>query len=99
MGFKFSYVCDLLSQLESNRIPKATTAAKRIDPDFLTVTNWFNRHSKHIHDGKTDRLALLSCVFPQKRPDRVYGLREYSLANVISRSLLLGMSRVQDLEL
>ena len=99
MGFKFSHVCDLLSQLDSNRILKATTAAKKIDPDTATVINWFKRHSKHIHDGKTDRLAFLSCLFPQKRPDRVYGLREPSLVKVVGRCLLLGASRKQELDL
>ena len=99
MGFKFSYVCDLLSQLDSNRVLKATTAARKIDPDTSTVIAWFKRHSKLIHDGRTDRLALLSCLFPKKRPDRVYNLREASLVKVIGRCLLLGTSRKQELDL
>ncbi|KAL1959940.1 hypothetical protein VTO42DRAFT_608 [Malbranchea cinnamomea] len=99
MGFKFSYVCDLLSQLESNRVLKAASGARKIDPDTYTVTRWFDRHQKQIHDGSTDRLALLSCLFPEKRVDRVYGLREPSLVKVIGRCLLLGASRKQELDL
>lgn len=98
MGFRFAYVCDLLSSLENNRILKASTAAKRQNPDVSTITNWFRRHGKHIHDGKTDRLVLLSCLFPEKRPERVFGLREPSLVKIIGRCLLLGISRRKELE-
>lgn len=98
MGFKFAYFCDLLSQLESARVAQATSSAKRIDPDVSVVTRWFDRHQKQIHGGRTDRLAFLSCLFPERRPDRVYGLREASLVKVIGRCLLLGASRKQQLD-
>jgi DNA ligase-4 len=98
MGFKYTYICDLLSQLESNRAAKAASAARQTDPDVATVTRWFDRHQKVIHDGTTDRLSLLSCLFPEKRSDRVYGLREPSLVKVIGRCLLLGTSRREELD-
>ncbi|WEW56206.1 ATP-dependent DNA ligase domain-containing protein [Emydomyces testavorans] len=98
MGFKFSYVCDLLSSLDTNRIAKAASEAKRRNPDLSTVSNWFNHHERRIHDGNTDRLALLSCFFPEKRPERVFHLREPSLVKIIGRCLLLGASRKLELD-
>ncbi|KAI1998334.1 hypothetical protein LOZ53_000120 [Ophidiomyces ophidiicola] len=98
MGFKFSYVCDLLSTLDNNRTLKAASEAKKRNPDSSTVLNWFDRHEKKIHSGDTDRLALLSCIFPEKRPERVFRLREASLVKVIGRCLLLGACRKQELD-
>lgn len=97
MGFRFSYVCDLLSRLEENRHLKAASAARSQNPDFRTVSSWCSNHSQRIHDKGTDLLALLSCLFPEKRPDRVYWLQHTSLARVIGRCLYLGASRLKDL--
>ncbi|KAL4944648.1 hypothetical protein BDV06DRAFT_220053 [Aspergillus oleicola] len=99
MGFKFTFLCDLLSSLEDNRVLKAATEARKQSPDVRTVTQWFARHGKKIRDLDTDQLALLSCMFPEKRTDRVYGLQDPSLARVIGRCLLLGSSRREELEI
>ncbi|KLJ11095.1 DNA ligase (ATP) [Blastomyces silverae] len=93
MGFKFSYVCDLFTSLEANLTLKASTASKIRNPDVATIVNWFSQHGQQIHGGETDRLALLSCLFPERRPERVFGLKEPSLVKVIGRCLLLGTSR------
>ncbi|KAL4999392.1 hypothetical protein BDV10DRAFT_164777 [Aspergillus recurvatus] len=98
MGFKFTYLCDLLSSLEGNKILKATTENRNRDPDVRTVTQWFARHDKKLRSPDTDRLALLSCMFPEKRTDRVYWLKDTNLARVIGRCLLLGLSRREELE-
>jgi DNA ligase-4 len=98
MGFNFAHVCDLLSNLEANLILKASSVSRKTNPDVTTVTNWFNRHQKKIDSGEIDRLALLSCLFPEKRPERVFGLKEPSLVKIIGRCLLLGASRKQGLD-
>ncbi|PKY03779.1 DNA ligase/mRNA capping enzyme, partial [Aspergillus campestris IBT 28561] len=98
MGFKFTLLCDLLSSLENNRFVKASTEATRNDPDARVVTRWFAQHGKRLRDKYTDQLAVLSCMFPEKRTDRVYGLQDRSLARVIGRCLLLGSSRREELE-
>ncbi|KAL4867095.1 hypothetical protein BDV12DRAFT_186963 [Aspergillus spectabilis] len=98
MGFKFTFLCDLLSSLEDNKILKATTEARNRNPDVRVVTQWFARHDKLLRDPDTDRLALLSCMFPEKRTDRVYWLQDTGLARVIGRCLLLGSSRREELE-
>ncbi|EEH36863.2 hypothetical protein PAAG_07281 [Paracoccidioides lutzii Pb01] len=98
MGFKFSYVCDLFSNLEANLTLKVSTASIKRNPDLATIESWFSHYAKQIHDGKTDRLALLSCLFPERRPERVFGLKEPSLVKVIGRCLLLGVTKRQELD-
>ncbi|RAL16821.1 ATP dependent DNA ligase domain protein, partial [Aspergillus homomorphus CBS 101889] len=98
MGFKFTHLCDLLSSLEDNRILKATHEARAFNPDVRAVTRWFAQHGKQIRGNGTDLLALLSCMFPERRSDRVYWLQESSLARIIARCLLLGSSRREELE-
>ncbi|KAL2842414.1 hypothetical protein BJY01DRAFT_264517 [Aspergillus pseudoustus] len=98
MGFKFSFLCDLLSALEVARILKASTHARNRSPDVRVIEEWFIRHGKRIRGPDTDQLALLSCMFPVKRTDRVYWLQDTSLARIIGRCLLLGSSRREQLE-
>ncbi|KAL4967206.1 ATP dependent DNA ligase domain protein [Aspergillus stella-maris] len=98
MGFKFTFLCDLLSSLENNRVLKAATDARKQNPDVKTITRWFARHGKKIRDPDINQLALLSCMFPEKRTDRVYGLQDSGLARVIGRCLLLGSSRREELD-
>ncbi|KAI9035313.1 ATP dependent DNA ligase domain protein [Aspergillus affinis] len=98
MGFQFQHLCDLLSSLESNRITKAATQSRSTDPDARVVSLWFRQHAKRLRQADTDQLAVLSCLFPEKRTDRVYMLQDISLSRVIGRCLLLGSSRRQELE-
>ncbi|KAJ5602420.1 hypothetical protein N7537_005376 [Penicillium hordei] len=97
MGFKFTLLCDLLSNLDDNKTAKASTAARNQNPDIRTVAQWFSRHERTIHHAKTDRVALLSCMFPEKRTDRVYWLQAMQLSRVIGRCLGLGSSRLSEL--
>ncbi|CRG87500.1 splicing factor 3A subunit 3 [Talaromyces islandicus] len=87
-----------LQKQERNRHLKAASAAKSQNPDHRTISSWFTNHSKRIHDKETNLLALLSCLFPEKRPDKVYWLQSTSLARVIARCLYLGSSRIKDLD-
>ncbi|KAI3225543.1 hypothetical protein DTO012A9_8740 [Penicillium roqueforti] len=97
MGFKFTLLCDLLSNLDNSKTAKASTAARNQNPDIKTVAQWFARHERTIHDAKTDRVALLTCMFPEKRTDRVYWLQAMQLSRVIGRCLGLGSSRLSEL--
>ncbi|CBF73707.1 hypothetical protein AN8014.2 [Aspergillus nidulans FGSC A4] len=54
--------------------------------------------TKSCGSPDTDRLALLSCMFPEKRTDRVYWLKDTNLARIIGRWGLLGLSRREELE-
>jgi len=73
-------------------------AVKKDAPDIRTIGQWFARHDRHIHHADTDRLALLSCMLPERRTDRVYWLQATSLARVIARCLGLGSSRLAELD-
>ncbi|KGO40456.1 DNA ligase, ATP-dependent, N-terminal [Penicillium expansum] len=97
MGFKFTLLCDLLSNLDDSKTAKASTAARNQNPDIRTVAQWFSRHERTIHHVDTDRVALLSCMFPEKRTDRVYWLQVMQLSRVIGRCLGLGSSRLSEL--
>ncbi|PLB52065.1 hypothetical protein P170DRAFT_506954 [Aspergillus steynii IBT 23096] len=98
MGFHFQHLCDLLLSLERNRILKAATESRATDPDARVVSRWFTQHGKRLRCADTDQLAVLSCLFPEKRPDRVYMLQDNSLSRVIGRCLLLGSSRREELD-
>ncbi|KAJ5365938.1 hypothetical protein N7517_008824 [Penicillium concentricum] len=97
MGFKFTLLCDLLSNLDDSKTAKACTAARNDNPDIKTVALWFSRHERTIQHAETDRVALLSCMFPEKRTDRVYWLQALQLSRVIGRCLGLGSSRLSEL--
>ncbi|OQE35532.1 hypothetical protein PENCOP_c013G06654 [Penicillium coprophilum] len=97
MGFKFTLLCDLLSKLDDSKTAKACTAARSENPDIRIVAQWFSRHERTIHNAETDRAALLSCIFPEKRTDRVYWLQAMQLSRVIGRCLGLGSSRLSEL--
>lgn len=97
MPFRFSYVCDLLEELDQIRchdppfLPKDVTARSHV-----AITRWFNQHRLRIESVKVG-VALLSTLLPETRTDRVYGLRENVLEKIIGRALALPQSRCMDL--
>jgi hypothetical protein len=58
----------------------------------------FQRHSLDTRQHGLSALALLSCLFPYKRPDRVYGLREKKLISIIAYAWELGYSHRDKLQ-
>jgi DNA ligase 4 len=84
--------------LEANTTLKTSSGTKNNDPDVCTVLNWIGIHEHRIHYDDTDLLAFLSCLFPERRPDRIYWLQHASLAKIIARSLLLGVTRKAELD-
>ncbi|KIW07319.1 uncharacterized protein PV09_02169 [Verruconis gallopava] len=99
MPFRFSHVCQLLTDLES---------VVTHDPPYLTKTRdeelkrkieyWFRCHRKAIDLGEVDGVALLSTLLPEKRADRVYGLQEARLCKVIARCLRLNKANTKILQ-
>jgi DNA ligase-4 len=41
----------------------------------------------------------LPCLFPERRPDRVFGLQERRLEGLIQRAQGIGSSRMKDLQI
>ena len=97
MAFKFRWLCDLLQKLEQNRLSKASAASRTVNPDNQVLVTWFNKHHAQIPRSGEDAVAFLSCMFPERRPDRVYSLQRKRLASTFGRSLGLGTGRMKEL--
>jgi DNA ligase-4 len=97
MVFKFALLCDLLANLDNGRTAKTPTSARNENPEIRIIGQWFAQNGPDIYDAGTDRAALLSCMFPEKRTDRVYYLQATLLSRVIGRCLGLGSSRLSEL--
>jgi len=96
MPFKFAYLCDLLSRLESletRDVPMTKDQRRRKNCEIIQA--WFKSHRKNIDADDVDRVALLSTLLPERRTDRVYGLQGPSLAKVLGRCLGLGAQRLR----
>lgn len=98
MPFKFAYLCELFAELDTNRYRKAITTPRMRDYDRDTVSKWFSKYQSRIHNGHTDRHALLSCLFPERRRDRVLFMKEATLVRTIGKCLYLGMGRKMELD-
>src|SRR5436190_23092865 len=73
MSLEFRVVCALfecLSQPCSNN---------QLTRDDAIVRTWFEEHDSKLPRRGTGGIALLSCVFPERRPDGVYGVGEKRL--------------------
>ncbi|KAH8800850.1 hypothetical protein F5884DRAFT_838055 [Xylogone sp. PMI_703] len=97
MPFPFSSLCELLNKLDENRA-KSLSASKISDLDSKTVVAWFSKHKGIIPRQGSEAVAFLSCLFPERRPDRVFGLRVGQLERIIQRAQCLGSSRMMDLK-
>ena len=89
MTLPFAAVCELWERLSCARKTKDADAA---------VREWFERHGPNIARQRPGGLALLSCLFPHKRPDRVYGLREKKLTGITVKAWSLGIGRRNELQ-
>src|SRR5271154_5385264 len=97
MAFKFKWLCELLEDLDKNRLRKAVHGARSLNLDDKVVVSWFNQHSHRITRHGEEAIAFLSCVFPERRPDRNFNLQRKRLAALIGRSLLLQSTRLAQL--
>lgn len=97
MGFKFSSLVELLEDLERNRFRKASNAAKSVNPDHAIIVHWFNRHDAKIKRSQKEGVAFLSCLFPERRPDRCFHMQETRLTSVFGRVYSLGTARLNEL--
>ncbi|KAI1632046.1 hypothetical protein F4809DRAFT_629375 [Biscogniauxia mediterranea] len=93
MPFPYTYICDLLQQLEdelqkpeSNRISSKTI-----------VANWFDEHRSLLNAPGSNACAILSTILPERRTDRVYFIQAPRLQSIIGQAFLLGASRVKEL--
>ncbi|ETN45865.1 uncharacterized protein HMPREF1541_00046 [Cyphellophora europaea CBS 101466] len=62
-----------------------------------TIRTWLSSVTADDLKTRSNLLALTSCLFPHRRRDRVYGLREKSLADIAIRAWSVGHSRARRL--
>jgi DNA ligase-4 len=99
MPFRFGEICKLLSQLESLKqhhpplLPDALKAKTQSKVEY-----WFKCNRTLIHAPGVDGVAIISTLFPEKRTDRVYGLKEDRLCKIIGRCLRLNSTSRKILE-
>lgn len=96
MPLLFLHVSDLLEEL---------SAVKTRDPPYLPkdaearsheiIRSFFRERRRLFTDENAE--ALLSTLLPERRTDRVYGLKEKSLEKIIGRALCLSNGRWNDL--
>ncbi|KAF2436866.1 DNA ligase/mRNA capping enzyme, partial [Tothia fuscella] len=94
MPFPFSSVCDLLSKLERIQLRNPPVLPKDLkEKSQQEVQKWFRRNRLAIDAHTTDQVALLSTLFPERRTDRKFELREARLCKVLGRCLLLNKEK------
>ncbi|KAF5132935.1 DNA ligase 4 [Metarhizium anisopliae] len=63
-----------------------------------SLVAWFNKHGSIIPRRGPEAVAFLSCLFPERRPDRVFGLSRRRLEYIIQEAQCLGVSRLKELQ-
>jgi DNA ligase 4 len=95
MLFPFTHLCDLLENLEKHSTHDPPFPPKTLSQLYRTeIEQWFDVHRTHADESG---LVLLTALFPERRTDRVYGIREKSLTKILGRVLHLGVSRIKEL--
>lgn len=94
MPFDLTHIFKLLQDLE---------AIYQHDPRMLKVQedaaireatdDWFGKHRRALERRDTNLVAVLSCLFPERRTDRVYNIQVKSLKGIVCRSLFFSHQR------
>ena len=86
MPFPFAYLCDLLEQ-----IADSLRGGPKVSQQL--IKEWFQHHRALVTHENTNRCALLSSLLPELRTDRMYGIKEVKLEQIIARAWGLGTRR------
>src|ERR1051326_3344307 len=95
MPFPFRLLCDLLNKLDWARTKRASSKANTDTTYARITTAWLEKHRQIIPRAGPEVVAFLSCVFPERRPDRVYELQEKRLEPIIQHAQCLGATRLE----
>ncbi len=95
MPILFVQLCSLLSDLENlaRRDPPLLPAHRQHQYQEL-IKQWFTVHQVSINSSDIDLVALLSALLPERRTDRVYGIKLPRLTKLLKRCLGLGTDRL-----
>ncbi|KAF2174725.1 hypothetical protein K469DRAFT_685747 [Zopfia rhizophila CBS 207.26] len=98
MPFDFSILCELLNELDRNRARKSSKTPNTLSSSNEIVVSWFNKHDRIIPREGPGAVAFLSCLFPERRADRVFNLQEKRLESIIKQAQGLGATRLKQLQ-
>src|SRR6187402_1536495 len=99
MPFPFIYVCDLLDDLERPHLREVPLLQKDLDHyTKKTVIDWFKRHKQRLNESRTDSLAVMSMLMPEKRTDRAYGLSPLDMEHALARIFMLPRDKYAELK-
>jgi len=91
MPFKFNHICRLLENLEN--IKCHDLQSRKQEATRKTVMDWFAQHRSTLDAPDANGVAILSTLFPERRTDRVYGIRSKRLENIVCRCLRLNKAK------
>ncbi|KAI1262520.1 hypothetical protein F5Y18DRAFT_430066 [Xylariaceae sp. FL1019] len=93
MPFLFTFICDLLQDLERE---VQRPAKRRTDPETI-IEAWFCKHKSSLNVAGNDDSAILSTLLPERRSDRVYYMQSPRLQSIFGRIQGLQQSRLREL--
>jgi DNA ligase 4 len=96
MSFSLTPICELLNQLTKNHA-RPTNLSRIQSLNEKMVVAWFQKYDKIIPRRGPEAVAFLSCLFPECRPDCVFGLQIRQLEKIIQRAQCLGTTRMTEL--
>lgn len=89
--FPFRFIADLLEKLEAvenrQRGPRPRTTSDKNAALKRIVQRWVSLHRAALDAPSTDLVAILSTLFPERRPDRVYNIQHPRLWRLVGRAL------------
>ena len=97
MPFQFSSLCELLDALELSQSRLAPSNPRYVTDNGTIIRGWFDKHSQDIPRQGREAVAFLSCVFPERRADRMYDLQESRLEGIIQTAIGIGKTRMREL--
>ncbi|KAF8537019.1 hypothetical protein BDD12DRAFT_848351 [Trichophaea hybrida] len=95
MPVAFLEIANLFQRIETLSRPNGKAPPQQPTRNAVKeiIFEWFGDHRSEIaHNAKT-LVAILSTLLPDLRPDRVYSLREDSLAKVLTKALHISGTR------
>jgi DNA ligase-4 len=99
MPFPFSYLCDLLDELEQPFLREAGCLPAPLREYLRTHTSkWFILHRTRLDAVSTNTRAVLSMLRPHQQTDRAYGIAPEDLELVVARALQLSRLQYSDLQ-
>ena len=91
MSFNFRYLCELFETIDGSR-------GKSPGHINVAVHTWFDEHDADVPRHGPGAVTFLSCLFPERRPDRVLGVHEKDLEHIIQKAHRLGLIHMKELQ-